>query len=60
MENVIEYMEEPKGDAKELLIYCPKVTVKIERTQKVMWDITRVFDDWEEGKVMGRKWVFER
>jgi len=45
---------------KELLITCPKVKVRVGDTEKVMWDITKVFDDFEEGKVMGRRWVFEK
>ena len=50
--------------ARPLEIMCPKVTCKVEingkREEKTYFDITDVFSDYEEGKVMGRIWKFEQ
>jgi hypothetical protein len=50
------------GEDKELIIYCPRVTHIVERDgkkeKKTYFDITDVFNDFEEGKVMGRIWKF--
>lgn len=51
-------------DGKEIIIECPKVTVNVDiggkREKKTYHDITDVFNDFEEGKVMGRIWRFEQ
>ena len=51
-------------DGKEIIIECPKVTVNVEidgrKEKKTYHDITKVFDDFEEGKVLGRIWRFEQ
>lgn len=50
------------GEDKELIIYCPRVTHIVKcggkKEKKTYFDITDVFDDFEEGKVMGRIWKF--
>ena len=62
--DIKEIIEGSHGDAKELEIYCPKVTVNVEingiKERRTYHDITQVFDDFEEGKVMGRVWKFEK
>ena len=54
------YRREYEEHGKELIINCPKVKVKIGDEIKEMHDITQVFDDFEEGKVLGRRWLFEK
>lgn len=48
----------------ELVIRCPKVTYNVEIDGRVephtYHDITEVFNDFEEGKVMGRRLILER
>ena len=57
-----EIIENSNGDAKEIIINCPKVTVNVEinnkKERRTYYDITEVFNDFEEGKVMGRIWRF--
>lgn len=51
-------------DGKEIIINCPRVTVNVEidgkKERRTYHDITQVFDDFEEGKVLGRIWRFEQ
>ena len=50
------------GEDKELIINCPRVTHIVEidgrKEKRTFFDITEVFNDFEEGKVMGRIWRF--
>jgi len=51
-------------DGKELRLNYPKVEVTVEensrKVKKTFWDITEYFQDFEEGKVMGRIHKFEQ
>jgi len=52
------------SDGKELIIFCPKVTYEVDiygkKERRTYHDITKVFEDFEEGKVLGRIWRFEQ
>lgn len=59
-----EIIEKSYSYAKPLVINCPKVTYKVNifgKTEEITYhDITDAFDDFEEAKVMGRRWIFEK
>lgn len=48
----------------EVTVYCPKVTYKVDfgagLEEHSYYDITDAFNDFEEGKIMGRRWIFEK
>lgn len=62
--DIRDIIEDSHNYAKPLEIMCPKVTCMVEmdgkKQKKTYHDITDVFSDYEEGKVMGRIWHFER